>query len=88
MANQYTYEEKGKVQPKPEHEGEIPQKAEGPLMVSDLEGKLDADTLTKMQQTVGNTKAAAAGRRRNGHDQITAARRAPGGRSLAVRTDC
>jgi hypothetical protein len=54
MANQHTFEEKGKVQPKPEHEGEIPQKVEGPLTVSDMEGKLDANTLTKMQQTVGN----------------------------------
>lgn len=54
MADQHTYEEKGKVQPKPEHEGEIPQKAEGPVTVSDMEGKLSADTLTRMQQTLGN----------------------------------
>lgn len=54
MANQHTYEEKGKVQPKPEHEGELPQKVEGPVTVSDMEGKLNAETLTRMQQTVGN----------------------------------
>jgi hypothetical protein len=54
MANEHTFEEKGKVQPKPEHEGEIPQKVEGPVTVSDIEGRLNADTLTRMQQTVGN----------------------------------
>lgn len=54
MADQHTYEEKGKVQPKPEHEGEIPQKVQGPVTVSDMEGKLNAETLTRMQQTVGN----------------------------------
>jgi hypothetical protein len=54
MANEHAFDEKGKVQPKPEHDGEIPQKVEGPITVSELEGRLNADKLTRMQQTVGN----------------------------------
>jgi hypothetical protein len=54
MANQHAFEDKGKVQPKPTQEMEGPQKHEGPVTVDKMQGKLDADTVKKMQQTVGN----------------------------------
>jgi hypothetical protein len=54
MATQHTFEDQGKVQPKPDHEKAAPNKAEGPVTVSELGGKLSPDTITRMQQTVGN----------------------------------
>jgi hypothetical protein len=54
MATQHTFEDQGKVQPKPDHEEAAPNKAEGPVTVSELGGKLSPDTITRMQQTVGN----------------------------------
>ena len=54
MSSEHTFEDKGKVKPKPSQETAEPRHDAGSLSASDLEGKLDASTLTQMQQTVGN----------------------------------
>lgn len=54
MAHQQAYEDKGKVQPKPEQEPQTPQKEEGSVNIGDLKGDISANTLKRMQQTVGN----------------------------------
>jgi hypothetical protein len=54
MSSEHTFEDKGKVKPKPAQETAEPAKDDGSLTSADLDGKLDASTLTQMQQTVGN----------------------------------
>ena len=54
MSSEHTFEDKGKVKPKPSQEAAEPGKDGGSLTAADLDGKLDASTLTQMQQTVGN----------------------------------
>jgi hypothetical protein len=54
MSSEHTFEDKGKVKPKPSLEAAEPAKDGGSLTAADMEGKLDASTLTQMQQTVGN----------------------------------
>ena len=54
MSSEHTFEDKGKVKPKPVQETADFQKEGGSLTASGLEGALDASTLTQMQQTVGN----------------------------------
>ncbi len=54
MGSDHVIEPKGKVQPKPVQESAEPEKAQSPLTKPDVQGKLDAQTLTRMQQTVGN----------------------------------
>jgi hypothetical protein len=54
MASEHTFEQKGKVKPKPTQETAEPKKDEAPLTKSRMQGDLDAQTLTQMQQTVGN----------------------------------
>ncbi len=54
MAGEHTFEQKGKVKPKPTQETAEPKKDEAPLTKSQMQGDLDAQTLTRMQQTVGN----------------------------------
>jgi hypothetical protein len=54
MAGDHTFEQKGKVKPKPTQETAEPKKDEAPLTKSQMQGDLDAQTLTRMQQTVGN----------------------------------
>ncbi|MFN2222328.1 MAG: DUF4157 domain-containing protein, partial [Candidatus Promineifilaceae bacterium] len=54
MSSEHTFEDKGKVKPKPAQETAEPAKNDGSLTAADLDGKLDASTLTHMQQTVGN----------------------------------
>ncbi|UCG25601.1 MAG: DUF4157 domain-containing protein [Chloroflexota bacterium] len=56
MSSEHTFEDKGKgkVKPKPVQETAEPQKEGGSLTTADMEGSLDASTLTQMQQTVGN----------------------------------
>jgi hypothetical protein len=54
MSSEHTFEDKGKVKPKPVQETTEPAKEDGSLTAADLDGKLDASTLTQMQQTVGN----------------------------------
>ncbi|MGD2076889.1 MAG: DUF4157 domain-containing protein [Chloroflexota bacterium] len=54
MSSEHTFEDKGKVQPKPTQEAAEPTKDSGSLKATDLEGKVDASTLKQMQQTVGN----------------------------------
>jgi hypothetical protein len=54
MTSKHTFDDKGKVQPKPTQEVEGPQKGEGPVTVDSMKGKLDANTITRMQQTLGN----------------------------------
>jgi hypothetical protein len=54
MSGEHTFEQKGKVKPKPTQETAEPKKDETPLTKSRIKGDLDAQTLTQMQQTVGN----------------------------------
>jgi hypothetical protein len=54
MSSEHAFEQKGKVKPKPTQETAEPKKDEAPLTKSRMQGDLDAQTLTKMQQTVGN----------------------------------
>jgi len=54
MGSDHVIEPKGKVQPKPVQETAEPEKAQSPMTKPDVQGKLDAQTLTRMQQTVGN----------------------------------
>ncbi|MEW5989159.1 MAG: DUF4157 domain-containing protein, partial [Chloroflexota bacterium] len=48
------YDEKGKVRPKPTQEAAAPQKDNSPLTLAQIQGKLDASTVTRMQRTLGN----------------------------------
>jgi Domain of unknown function (DUF4157) len=54
MSSEYSFEDKGKVNPKPSQEAENPQKDEGPITLADMKGPLDANKLTRMQNTLGN----------------------------------
>jgi hypothetical protein len=54
MSSEHAFEHKGKVQPKPSQETAEPKKEQAPLTKSQVESGLDAETLTRMQQTVGN----------------------------------
>jgi len=54
MGNDHVLEPKGKVQPKPVQETAEPEKSQRSMTKPDVQGKLDAQTLTRMQQTVGN----------------------------------
>ncbi len=54
MSSEHSFEDKGKVKPKRTHEAAEPEKEGGSLTAADMEGKLDASTLTQMQQTLGN----------------------------------
>ncbi len=54
MSSEHAFEQKGKVQPKPSQETAEPKKEQAPLTKSQVESGLDAQTLTRMQQTVGN----------------------------------
>lgn len=54
MASEHAFEQKGNVKPKPVQETAEPKKDEAPLTKSQMQGDLDAQTLTRMQQTVGN----------------------------------
>ena len=54
MSSEYSFEDKGKVNPKPSQEAENPQKDEGPITLAEMKGPLDANKLTRMQNTLGN----------------------------------
>jgi hypothetical protein len=54
MSSEHAFEDKGKVKPKPVQETAEPAKDDGALTGADLDAKLNASTLTHMQQTVGN----------------------------------
>jgi hypothetical protein len=54
MASEHAFEEKGRAKPKPSQETEQPLKDNRPLTVSEMSGKLDANTLKRMQKTLGN----------------------------------
>jgi hypothetical protein len=54
MANELIFDDSGKARPKPSTEQAEPEKAGGPLTGAQLEGKPSPETLTRMQQTVGN----------------------------------
>lgn len=55
MATEYMFDEKGKVNPKSNQDELETKKAEMPLTTDQLQGKVDAATVHKMQQTIGNT---------------------------------
>lgn len=54
MANEFVFDETGKVRPKPSQETAVPQKDNQPLTTAQLQGKPDPATVARMQQTVGN----------------------------------
>ena len=54
MSSEFSFEDKGKVNPKPSKEAENPQKDEGPITLAEMKGPLDANKLTRMQNTLGN----------------------------------
>jgi hypothetical protein len=54
MGSDHVIEPKGKVQPKPVQETAEPEKSQTPVTKPDVQGKVDAQMLTRMQQTVGN----------------------------------
>lgn len=54
MALEHSYDEKGKVKPKPQQEQAEPQKDAAPISMDKLQGQLNPATLTQMQQTLGN----------------------------------
>lgn len=55
MTSQHVFDEKGKVNAKPTQEPAEPQKDRSPLTLAQIQRQLDAETLTQMQQTMGNT---------------------------------
>lgn len=55
MPSEHTFEDKGKVKPKPTVEAQTPQKENAPVSADPLAGRLDATAVQQMQQTVGNT---------------------------------
>ena len=54
MSNEHVFDQKGNIKPKPSQEISEPEKDSSPVTKSEAESKLDAGTLTRMQQTVGN----------------------------------
>jgi len=54
MGSDHVIEPKGKVQPKPVQETAEPEKSQTPVTKPDVQGKVDAQMLTRLQQTVGN----------------------------------
>jgi hypothetical protein len=55
MSSEYSFEDKGKINPKPSQEAKNPQKDEGPITLAEMKGPLDANKLTRMQKTIGNS---------------------------------
>jgi hypothetical protein len=54
MSLEHSFDEKGKVKPKPQQEHADLQKDEAHISVDKLQGQLNPATLTQMQQTLGN----------------------------------
>jgi hypothetical protein len=54
MSVEHLFDDGGKARPKPSQEAAGPEMDNGPLTKASIEGKLDASTVTKMQQTMGN----------------------------------
>ena len=54
MALEHTFDEKGKVKPKPQQDQAEPQKDDAHISADKLQGQLNPATLTHMQQTLGN----------------------------------
>jgi len=54
MSLEHSFDEKGKIKPKPQQEQDDLQKDNDPISVDKLQGKLNPATLTQMQQTLGN----------------------------------
>ena len=54
MSSEHTFEDKGKINPKPSQEVENPQKDEGSITLAEMQGHLDANKVTRMQKTLGN----------------------------------
>jgi hypothetical protein len=54
MSVEHLFDDGGKARPKPSQEAAGPEMDNGPLTKASIDGKLDAGTVTKMQQTMGN----------------------------------
>ena len=54
MSLEHSVEDKGKVKPPTQAQQDTAEKAQGPLTRSQIQGKLDASTVSRMQQTMGN----------------------------------
>ncbi len=55
MSSEQSFEDKGKVKPKPSQEVEQPKKDDQPITVAEMKGELNADKVTRMQKTLGNS---------------------------------
>lgn len=54
MSAEFEFDDKGKVKPKAKEETADPQKDGEPLTLEQMKGELDANRITRMQQTLGN----------------------------------
>lgn len=54
MSAEHLFDDKGKVKPRPEQQPAEPEKSSGPVTPGRAPNRLDATTLTHMQQTMGN----------------------------------
>jgi hypothetical protein len=54
VSSEHVFDQKGNIKPKPSQEISEPEKDTTPVTKAEAESKLDAGTLTRMQQTVGN----------------------------------
>lgn len=54
MSAEFEFDDKGKVKPKAKEEAADPQKDGEPLTLEQMKGELDANRITRMQQTLGN----------------------------------
>lgn len=54
MSSEQAFDEKGKVKPKRTQKPAEPEKANNPVTLDDVQGKLDSNKLARMQKTVGN----------------------------------
>jgi hypothetical protein len=55
MSSEHSFEDKGKVKPKPSQEVEQPTMDDRPITVAEMKGNLNADKITRMQKTLGNS---------------------------------
>lgn len=55
MSSEHSFEDKGNVKPKPSQEVEQPQKDDRPITLAEMKGDLNAEKVTRMQKTLGNS---------------------------------
>jgi hypothetical protein len=55
MSGEHSFEDKGKVKPKPSQEVKKPKRDDQPITVAEMKGDLNADKVIRMQKTFGNS---------------------------------